>query len=239
MAEKITSQMKKEISKEWQKEFSSMSPLRTLEFGNVLGCFLVVLSMREHRIDISYTPEIYVNILCREIPYIVKSLTFDTGYIVHSYKPHDKYLRNVEKLKQKCVIPVEGDVTLQLVLKNLEEYFTSQESYYRDVLEGKFQNIYVNEILEMIMYVSGWSGVESAIKEAEDFVEEKIKNFDSDYCLQKPSIEFVENAPFIESSQWFKEMKEIIRQTEKLRETVDKQINFFKLNKIPFREILK
>jgi hypothetical protein len=237
MIPKFTPQMKKEITKQWQEEFPSMATLRMMDFANILGPLVIGLTMRMHRIIDDYTPRLYIHVLCREWPNISPCVDISDGR-VSTISPKDKYLKIADNLRKKAILPLEGDVKLELALERLKKHYDYMDHYYREVLGGK-DGWYQSAIMfEIILYLAGWSGVESAIRNAEEFVEKRIRTFRSDYLVRKPSIEFVDDAPVVPIFQWFEEMKELIKDMEKLRNTVPKQIEALKLSKLPVRNII-
>lgn len=208
-----TKSMKKEVTNQWHEIFPCMEIEENMSLMNILGPIVVGIFLKIGSNKNMYYPTLYIHNLATNIGFVSTSLciTDNFNYVTTVSKP-DKYIKIAEALKNKAIVPIEGDIHINELLYRLKESYN--HLYHSDKIC----------IIETVLYLAGWSGNESIIKDSVDFAKERIKQISTLTEEDKNKI--------------FSKIFEEIKEPEKIRKTVEDQIIELKLDKFPRRNIL-
>ncbi|WP_434799147.1 hypothetical protein [Terrisporobacter vanillatitrophus] len=208
-----TKLMKKEVTNQWHELLPCMEIEGNMSLMNILGPIVVGILLEIGSNKNMYYPTLYIHNLANNIGFVSTSLniTDNFNYVTTVSKP-DKYMKIAEALKNKAIVPIEGDIHINELLDRLKEAYSNL--YHSDKIC----------IIETVLYLAGWSGNESIIKESVVFANEKIKQLSTLTEEDKDKV--------------FSKIFEEIKEPEKIRKTVEEQIIELKLDKLPRRSIL-
>ncbi len=212
----ITATMKKKITNDWKELFPSMDIYKPMWLMNILGPFAVGVLLHIKSDRDRYTPTLHVHNLALECPFISLGIQItDTYNYVSTISPEGKYKDIAATLKTKAVIPLEGDVYIDLLIDKLIKHCET-------LPDGC--NL---EVIEYLLYLARWSGEEAIISKVEKYIKRKVHLFPEDLLERTGGVDV-----------WLNDLKESTQDTEKLRETVNQQIIELKLDKLPVRKII-
>ena len=162
-----------------------------------------------------YTPVAYVHNLCREYSSITTSLEC-TSETIALEKHEERYMFSAERLKNKLLIPLKGDVPLDKIVDGYKLFLSNpkRKSFeeYKD-----------------IALVCGWYGEKKIL---DDILEYIWNNVQKD-----------KNHPFFRNKDrgvegWFEKIREESSDCERLHEICEKEIQKHKVGKLPYRNII-
>ena len=162
-----------------------------------------------------YTPVAYVHNLCREYSSITTSLEC-TSETIALEKHEERYMFSAERLKNKLLIPLKGDVPIDKIVDGYELFLSNpkRKSFeeYKD-----------------IALVCGWYGEK---KKLDDILNYIWNNVQKD-----------KNHPFFSVEDggvegWFEKICEESSDYERLHEICEKEIQKHKVGKLPYRNII-
>lgn len=216
MAEKITPAMKKKITNDWKELYPSMEIYKPMWLMNILGPLAVGVLLHIKSDKDRYIPTLHVHNLAEGDKSISLEIEItDNNKYISTISVEEKYISIAESLKGKEVIPTEGDVELKYIISKLKEKVI--ESYEFDK----------PQILTIMAFLSGWCGKEDILKEVFEFIE-----------IQLNTLESIQIEKAGGKEKWLSDLKEKVKNSEKLRETVNQQIIELKLDKLPVRNII-
>ena len=105
---------KKKITDDWQQLFPELKKTKLLEMDNRLGPLITGIYLKVVR-NTYYTPVAYVHNLCGEYSSITTSLEC-TSETIALEKHEERYMFSAERLKNKLLIPLKGDVPLDKIV---------------------------------------------------------------------------------------------------------------------------
>lgn len=214
---KIDGKMKTKITNDWLTEFPSYKKILPQAWKKRVGPILLSIWYEMEKLHLRYKiSACYFNL----------SNPSEFTYAVLKFKPKDfhcykikwerheqgRYHKAADDLRQQAPIPLEGTVTLSQVInayKNFRDIeYESDERYIEDPA-----------------LIAAWAGKVELAKELLDWAKPYYeKNFNTP--SRKPT------------EEWYQWMLEKISDPEKLRQTVEEQVVFHKLTKIPYEELI-
>lgn len=216
MKQKITPALKKKITNEWNDLFPSMAIYKPMWLMNILGPVAVGVLLHVKSDNDRYIPTLHIHNLSEQSSSISLDMWItDNNKYISTISPEEKYKEIAKTLELKAVVPIEGDVELNLLLDNLKEYC------------DRLPNGPKLDVFNYMAYIAGWTGVESTISKVLKYIEIEICHFEKDMLVRTGGVD-----------KWFNSLKESIKDSEKLRKTVNDQIIELKLDKLPVRSLL-
>lgn len=205
---------KKKITDDWQQLFPELKKMKLLDLDNRLGPLITGIYFKVVR-NTYYTPIAYVHNLCSEESGIITSLEC-TSETIALEKHEERYMFSAERLKNKLLIPLKGDVPIDKIIEGYKLFLSNpkRKSFeeYRD-----------------IALVCGWYGDK---KKLDVILEYVWKNVRED-----------KNHPFFTCEDrgvegWFEKIREESNDYERLHEVCEKEIQKHKVGKLPYRNII-
>ena len=123
---------KKKITDDWQQLFPELKKTKLLEMDNRLGPLITGIYLKVVR-NTYYTPVAYVHNLCGEYSSITTSLEC-TSETIALEKHEERYMFSAERLKNKLLIPLKGDVPLDKIVDGYKLFLSIQR-------ENRLKNI--------------------------------------------------------------------------------------------------
>ena len=117
---------KRQITNDWKQLFPELKKTRLLEMDNRLGPLITGIYLKVIR-NTYYTPVFYVHNLCREYSSITTSLEC-TSETIELEKHEERYMFSAERLKNKLLIPLKGDVPIDKIIEPSDVFQTLQQS---------------------------------------------------------------------------------------------------------------
>lgn len=219
MKKKLTKVMKQEITKQWNEQFPEMAIYKNMWIANIIGPIVVGILLDVKSGNDSYYPTLHLDNLADEIDDELSLIApirvpFES---VSTISPKGKYVSIANQLENMTVIPLKGDWDISVLLDRMKAY--CMKSYYEvDLLN----------MLEMLMYLTGWADIEEARIDICDFVKKR-----SLYLLKKDY--FVDEEDRV---QWYNDLLEKTSKCDVLRGKVDSNIEALQLSHLPRRVIL-
>ena len=106
---------RKQIINDWQQLFPELKKTGLLSLDNRLGPLITGIYIKVVR-NTYYTPVAYVHNLCSEESGIITSLEC-TSETIALEKHEERYIFSAERLKNKLLIPLEGDVPIDKIIE--------------------------------------------------------------------------------------------------------------------------
>lgn len=106
---------KKQITNDWKQLFPELKKTKLLEMDNRLGPLITGIYLKVVR-NMYYTPVAYVHNLCSEESNIITSLEC-TSETIALEKHEERYMFSAERLKNKLLIPLKGDVPIDKIIE--------------------------------------------------------------------------------------------------------------------------
>ena len=126
---------KKKITDDWQQLFPELKKTKLLEMDNRLGPLITGIYLKVVR-NTYYTPVAYVHNLCGEYSSITTSLEC-TSETIALEKHEERYMFSAERLKNKLLIPLKGDVPLDKIVDGYKLFLSNpkRKSFeeYKDI----------------------------------------------------------------------------------------------------------
>lgn len=115
--------------------FSELKKTRLLEMDNRLGPLITGIYLKVVR-NMYYTPVAYVHNLCSEESNIITSLEC-TSETIELEKHEERYMFSAERLKNKLLIPLKGDVSIDKIIEGYKSFLSNprRKSFeeYKDI----------------------------------------------------------------------------------------------------------
>lgn len=126
---------KKQITNDWEQLFPELKKTRLLEMDNRLGPLITGIYLKVVR-NMYYTPVAYVHNLCSEESNIITSLEC-TSETIELEKHEERYMFSAERLKNKLLIPLKGDVSIDKIIEGYKSFLSNprRKSFeeYKDI----------------------------------------------------------------------------------------------------------
>ena len=127
---------KKQITNDWEQLFPELKKTRLLEMDNRLGPLITGIYLKVVR-NMYYTPVAYVHNLCSEESNIITSLEC-TSETIELEKHEERYMFSAERLKNKLLIPLKGDVSIdKIITRHLHLLLIYLNIFYRKDFRSK------------------------------------------------------------------------------------------------------
>ena len=205
---------KKKITDDWQRLFPELKRTKLFVRSQVIMRLITGIYLKVVR-NTYYTPVAYVHNLCREYSSITTSLEC-TSETIALEKHEERYMFSAERLKNKLLIPLKGDVPLDKIVDGYKLFLSNpkRKSFeeYKD-----------------IALVCGWYGEKKIL---DDILENIWNNVQKD-----------KNHPFFRNKDrgvegWFEKICEDSNDYERLHEICEEEIKKHKVGKLPYRNII-
>lgn len=157
---KLTSTMKKKLTREWNDLFPYMGVYKNMWLMNICGPLAVGILLEVKSDREKYIPTLHIHNLCEKFPVISLAISLETKAI----KIDDlnmSYLDAANELKTNTFIPLSGDVLLLDLIEQLKIYYF-EFSINPDI------------ILNYMIYLAAWSGKQKIFDNVMAFVSENI-----------------------------------------------------------------
>lgn len=215
MRQKITPTLKKKVTNEWNELFPSMGIYKPMWLMNILGPLAIGVLLHIKSDNDRYIPTLHLHNLSEQSPNVSLGVEItDKNKYISTISSGDKYKEIAQSLVSKALIPLAGDVELNLILDNLKRYCNS------------LPNGPKLEIFKFMGYIAGWCGVDSVVDEVLTYIKSEISLFEEGMLERTGGVD-----------KWFNNLKESIKDNKKLKETAGKQILELELDKLPVRNI--
>lgn len=204
---------KKQITDDWQLFFPELRKSKLLELDNRLGPLITGIYLKVIR-NTYYIPVFYVHNLCREYSSLTTSLEC-TSETIALEKHEERYIFSAERLKDKLLIPIKGDVSIDKIIEGYKLFLSNprRKSFeeYKD-----------------IALVCGWYGEKKILDNILDYIWDNVQK--------------EKNHPFFREDGgvkgWFEKICRESTDCEKLHEICEKEIKKHKVEKLPCRNII-
>lgn len=175
----LTKKDKREIIAKWQQEFPYMGIYSDTVIANIVGPFVMGVYLEIKSDKTCYCPRIFIDTLgyidiYDDIPNSLL-LTYENPFeTISKVSKPDKYIRIANQLKEKCKIPLYGDLSVEQMFDLLLKVFTEKDIDYEK-----------RGALYLIITLALWSEQKSLIEKVkiflatindELFCDENIKN---------------------------------------------------------------
>lgn len=114
---------RKQIINDWQQLFPELKKTGLLSLDNRLGPLITGIYIKVVR-NTYYTPVAYVHNLCSEESGIITSLEC-TSETIALEKHEERYIFSAERLKNKLLIPLEGDVPIDKIIEGYKLFLSN------------------------------------------------------------------------------------------------------------------
>lgn len=203
---------KKQITDDWQLFFPELRKSKLLGLDNRLGPLITGIYLKVIR-NTYYTPVFYVHNLCREYSSLTTSLECSSETIALE-KHEERYIFSAERLKDKLLIPIKGDVSIDKIIEGYKLFLSNprRKSFeeYKD-----------------LALVCGWYGEKKILDNILDYIWDNVQR--------------EKNHPFFREDGikgWFEKICRESNDREKLHEICEKEIKKHKVEKLPYRNII-
>ena len=205
---------KKQITNDWEQLFPELKKTKLLEMDNRLGPLITGIYLKVVR-NMYYTPVAYVHNLCSEESGIITSLEC-TSETIALEKHEERYIFSAERLKNKLLIPLKGDVPIDKIIEGYKLFLSNpkRKSFeeYRD-----------------IALVCGWYGEKKKLNDILGYIWNNVQK-DKNHPF------FSDEAGGVEG--WFEKICEESSDYKRLHEICEKEIKKHKVEKLPYRNII-
>lgn len=211
--------MKKEITKQWNEEFPSMSAWKTRWIMNIIGPLIVGVILEIKSDSENYYPKIFIDNLAesnKKAIYLQGCDACEPGSISSISKP-DKYIGFAKELNENAIIPVDGDLTAKAILKYLKNYCATGYPLTDEL-----------NIMEIMVYFAAWTNQERLIMEVKRYID----SMENELIHRN---HFNNQREYLE---WINKIEKKVRDDGNLHDNVEENIKNFKLDKIPQRKVL-
>lgn len=213
---KIDNKMKTIITNDWLKEFPSYKKIKSGAWKKLVGPLSFHMGF-----DVAYGVEIRIgfsvfnlsnplDFMCANIDVEPKSRRYAITWQQHE---EGKYKEAAQELRDLSMIPLEGHVKLSQVIEAYKTYSTieyeTSPRYFEDPA-----------------LIAAWAGRLELAKECLEWGKPLYEK----NCSRNPAL--------LSTDEWYTMMLEKISNPEALRKTVEDQIIFHKLTKLPVEELI-
>lgn len=137
---------KRQITNDWKQLFPELKKTRLLEMDNRLGPLITGIYLKVIR-NTYYTPVFYVHNLCREYSSITTSLEC-TSETIELEKHEERYMFSAERLKNKLLIPLKGDVSIDKIIEGYKSFLSNPR-------RKSFEEYHLKNIKILLWFVDG------------------------------------------------------------------------------------
>jgi hypothetical protein len=213
---KIASADKKRITEDWSLLFPSLGVYKPMHLLNRVGPLLVGILLEVKSGSDSYTPTFHVHNLCKPFPVVTLGLetTVNRQYI-HLEWHERKHTEIASQINKMALIPFEGDLALDAVLKGYKVYIE------------KRINPYLPQTYEDMILVSAWCGNSIQVQKGIELAESHMKQWPEQILTRIGGLE-----------AWLKSVDEKAKDRENLIATSNQQSIELKVDQLPMRKIL-
>ena len=211
---KIDNKMKTIITNDWLKEFSFFKKTRPCLLEKRIGPLEISFGY-----EVRYGVDILISIsyfnLSNPLNFMCANLRTRPAYrnrLTWVQHEQGKYKEAAQELREQCPIPIEGPVTLSQIIRAYRE---------NPILEYLISQ----RELEDPALIAAWAGKIDLAKECLDWAK---PYYDKRF----------QTATNRRTEEWYQWMLEKISDPEKLQQTVEEQLVFHKLTKIPYEELI-
>ncbi len=213
---KIDNKMKTVITRDWLKEFPSYKKILPQAWTKRVGPLSFDMGY-----NVSWGTDVKIEFsifnLANPLGFMSATLPVRPKSRLYSltWKQHEegKYKEAAEELRQVSVLPIEGPVKLSQVINAYQTYpgleYQSSPRYFEDP-----------------SLIAAWAGKLELAK--------KLLDWGSAWY----EIRFCKRPDMKKTDEWYQSMLEKISDPEGLRKTVEDQVVFHKLTKLPYEELI-
>ena len=205
---------RKQIINDWQQLFPELKKTGLLSLDNRLGPLITGIYIKVVR-NTYYTPVAYVHNLCSEESGIITSLEC-TSETIALEKHEERYIFSAERLKNKLLIPLEGDVPIDKIIEGYKLFLSNQKrksfEEYKD-----------------IALVCGWYGEKKKLDDILKYIWENVQK-DKEHPFFRNKDRGAEG--------WYEKICEESKDYERLHEICEREIKKHKAEKLPYRNII-
>jgi hypothetical protein len=220
---KLTPDLKKEITSDWQALVPQFTAYKTMSFARRIGPLIQGIYLDRDSTNAAYLPTLHIHCLCRPFPVVSLSLSQPlqsprSGTVERlSGQFHKaKYQEACTRLVASSVLPMTGDWTMAQVL-------AAHEAYRRlDRPDSRYP------VLLMEDAVSLWTWL-GAIEKAESLALRYLDQAD----------DWPENVLTRQGglNGWRQSLLSMVKSVDTVRKVVDEQIAALKLQKVPVSQL--
>ena len=204
---------RKQITNDWQQLFPELKKTGLLSLDNRLGPLITGIYIKVVR-NTYYTPVAYVHNLCSEESGIITSLEC-TSETIALEKHEERYIFSAERLKNKLLIPLEGDVPIDKIIEGYKLFLSNpkRKSFeeYKD-----------------IALVCGWYGEKKKLDDILKYIWENVQK-DKEHPFFRNEDRGVDG--------WYEKICEESSDYKKIHEICEKEIKKHKVEKEKIQKI--
>jgi hypothetical protein len=220
---KITPKLQKQITKDWHSCLPSMAQRHTKVLSRRVGPLLVSVGYDIPSFANIYRPGSYVHNLSKESDHLYASLKIEPRSApnkapeVLTWLQHEKehYKQVAEWLKQQSVIPLEGPVSLNMIIDGYKKHVKDQPYH-----------LFIDR-LDAPALIAAWAGQEVIAREALEW------GF-SEFLKWPEEVQ----SKYGGSMAWRHDLEKQTSDPEKLRKIVEQEVIKHKLTEILYEELV-
>lgn len=219
---KITAVFRIKIQKDWHTQFPFLYLEKTSALSRRIGPLLLSIGFEIRSGREEYQPAFGVHNLCCAIDFITSTLD-EPLRTVRSNSPenitvraHEKgdYIEAAERMKKQALLPLEGPISLQMIIKAYKAYVAAGNSVSIRVVQDP-------------ALIAAWAGQNELAKDALEWGYKEFATW--------PELSHERQGGL---NMWYKAMQEKIANPEKLRQIAEEQAIFHKVDHIPMEELI-
>lgn len=216
ITEQYTAKQKRIITNDWRDALPSLGKDRNLYLYNRVGPLVVGIWLKMGRLSGFYCPLCCVHNLCNEFPYpgLTATLRIE-GDMIRPDQHNQMYIKEAESLMQKAYIPLDGDLSIDVIIEGYERYF-------------KNPSVFTCLEYEDFALICGWTKDKNRIQYALKTVYEELSLWSEERYFSKEG----------GFQNWFRMLEERTWDGDKLNQIYEKELVYHKLTKIPVRNII-
>ncbi|MBY0273451.1 MAG: hypothetical protein K2X02_08640 [Alphaproteobacteria bacterium] len=219
---KITPAFKKRILKDWQACFPNLVPDNSVSLSRRVGPLLVFVGFNISRGREDYEPVSGVHNLCNTRDFLTSTLntplrtirTNAQDWLTVRAHEEGQYIEAAERMKQQAPLPLEGPISLNMIIEAYMKYVEKRGSTTINLLQDP-------------ALIAAWAGQRKVAEKALDWRYKDFATWPEKSHEKRGGLE-----------GWYKDMKEKIAHPERLRAIVEEQVVFHKLEHIPVEELV-
>ncbi|HUX79211.1 MAG TPA: hypothetical protein VMW10_05645 [Alphaproteobacteria bacterium] len=215
---KITPSFKKRILRDWNTCFPSLLPDGTLSLGRRVGPLLLSVGFDVSRGREDYEPGVGVHNLSNSLDFLTSTLNTNLkgspSHITVRAHEEGRYIEAAERMKQQSPLPLEGPITLNMIVGAYEKYVEKEGSSVIDLLQDP-------------ALIAAWAEQKEKAEKALRWGYEEFAKWEPEWRERYGGLE-----------GWYKDMQERISNPAKLRAIAEEQAIFHKVDHIPMEELV-
>lgn len=215
---KLTPTLKRKIGKDWHEHLPYLTHRKTMVFDRRVGPLLIGVGLQPKFAGEYYEPGFSVHNLSRDMDFLTATLNSPLRTLRNGASEslrvmfHEKnYPEAAERMKSQALLPLEGPISLTLVINAYKDYM-ARENYD-----------YILDYLEDPALIAAWAGEKEKAQEALEWGTEIFKTWPEFIHEKEGGVE-----------GWRTKMEELISKPEALREITRQQIELHKLTKVVY-----